>query len=140
MIPLLAIGRSMRRSHARRRVLLALDALGSAHLAQVAEHARQSPQRVRAVLHGKLPGFRPELSLLALELVRLDEPTTEGETYEITSRGRLIVKSLERGGLRLLVEGPLLPMRGAKARPVPHQCPACGHVLTGEGATTATST
>lgn len=135
MIPLLEIGRSMRRSHARRMVLCALDDLGRAYIAQVAERSRVSSERVHAVLHGKLPGFRPELALLALELVAEGAPTSEGVPYEITARGRLVVKSLRRGGLRLLVEGPPKPEIAAQestaraAAGAAPCCPACGRPL-----------
>lgn len=123
MIPLLAIGRSMRRSHARRYVLLAVHDLGSSDLARIAERARQTPARTQAVLHGKMPGFRPELSLLALELVR----TTDDARYEITPRGQLVVRSLGPGGLKLLVEGPIPPTPREARRLARETCPACGH-------------
>lgn len=150
MVPLLEIGRSMRRSYARRAVLCALDELGTAHAARIAERSRQTAQRVHAVLHGNLPGFRPDLSLLALELVRT--AGGEGSVYEITARGRLVVKSLQRGGLKLLVEGPVFPEgtpapvaardasrdesrgdgpRGEGARE--GVCPTCGQARKGGG-------
>ncbi|GEM_PF-5941920 len=121
MLPLLAIGRSMRRSHARRAVLVALDRLGQAGLAPLAEQAGLAPERVRAVLHGRLPGFLPELSLLALELVR-----QEGEEYAIAPRGRLVVRSLARGGLKLLLEGPDAALRAPLEAAHEERCPACG--------------
>lgn len=105
MTTLLDIARSLRRSHGRRRVLLALHELERATLAQLAEHARMETKRVHAVLHGQLPGFRPELSLLALGLATT-EHAVEGASYAITARGQLMVKSLARGGLKLVVDGP----------------------------------
>jgi predicted transcriptional regulator with HTH domain len=106
METLLEISRSLRRSNARREVLLALDALGMAYVSQLAERTRIAADRVHAVLHGDGRGFRVSLSLTHLELVEA-QPNPEGHVYGITPRGRLVVKSLQRGGLRWLVDGPV---------------------------------
>jgi len=133
MIPLEAIGRSMRRSHARRKVLVALDVLGRGTIAQLAEQARIDVDRVEPVLHGDGKGFRRDLALVTLGLVE-KEGAGDGGLYAITARGRLIVKSLERGGLRLLVDGPAAAARDAAvaAREAAqiaargNVCPHCG--------------
>ncbi|MEA3201477.1 MAG: hypothetical protein QOE90_2905 [Thermoplasmata archaeon] len=123
MIPLVEIGRGLQRSHARRRVLEALDWLGRAPLAAIAEAARQTPARAHAVLHGDLPGFRRDRSLVALELVEQAE-----DGYEITARGRLVASALRReGGMKLLVEGPVRPAPREARRIARETCPACGH-------------
>lgn len=78
---------AFRRSRIRCAVLLALDAAGTAHAAHLADLSGISVGRVRWVMHGKLPYFRPDLSLLARRLAR-EMRTPTGAFYAITAHGR----------------------------------------------------
>lgn len=78
---------AFRRSRLRCAVLLALDLVGTAHAAHLAELSGISIGRVRWVMRGKLPYFRPELSLVARGLAR-EARTSAGVAYVITPPGR----------------------------------------------------
>lgn len=102
----------MRRSHARRKVLVAADVIGRGTIAQLAEQARIDVDRVEPVLFGDGKGFRRDLALVTLGLME-KEVLDGADCFAITARGRLIVKSLARGGLKLLVDGPAAAARDA---------------------------
>lgn len=75
------------------RVLIMLSSLGEAYPRQLAKAAGLDSTRLRWVLHGHAPHYKPELSLAALGLVR-ERATDAGRVYECTSKGRRKARSL----------------------------------------------
>lgn len=75
------------------RSLILLSSLSEAYPNQLARGLNVSASRVRAVMHGRLPGYRPELSLIRLGLAQ-EILTPNGRVYAITNRGRRKARSL----------------------------------------------
>lgn len=98
--------RSVTRSRIRRKVLIMLSSLGEAYPRRLARACALDATRLSWILHGHLPQYRPELSLVALGLVR-KRTGANGTVYEITTKGRKKARSL-RARVRA---------RGAKAEP-----------------------
>lgn len=84
---------SFRRSQLRRRVLIMLCSLSEATPRALALAAGVDAGRLRQALHGKLPFYRPELSLVVLGLVEVVE-TANGRVLRITERGRRKARQL----------------------------------------------
>jgi predicted transcriptional regulator with HTH domain len=85
--------RSVRRSRARMRVLILLSSLGEAYPRQLAKATGLDATRLKWILHGHLPQYKPELSLIPLGLVR-ERASGTGKVYECTNKGRRKARSL----------------------------------------------
>lgn len=91
--------RSLARSRNRLRVLMTIASLGEAYVGQIAQLCNMREEVVRMVLHGRLPSYSPELSLIALRLVE-ERATRHGRVYVITSRGIRKARSVSAGRVR----------------------------------------
>jgi DNA-binding MarR family transcriptional regulator len=85
---------SLRRSRNRLRVLRAAGELGSATVAQLARRAGIPLNAVWPAIFGDDEGYRRDLSLSRLELVRV-RLTRLGDVIEITEHGREVLALLE---------------------------------------------
>jgi len=85
----------VRRSKVRYRALMMLNSLGEAYLSQLADAVGVQPTRLRWVMHGHLPAYDPELSLVPIGFV---EESRDGRyrLYRITARGRRKARSLAK--------------------------------------------
>lgn len=84
---------AIRRSRVRMRTLLILSSLSEAYPNQLARACGISASRLYAIMHGRLPGYRPELGLVTLRLAQ-EILTPNGRIYAITARGRRKARSL----------------------------------------------
>lgn len=86
---------SLRKSRGRRVVMMSLNAVGETYLGHLARMTGIERNRVRYILHGRLPYYRLDLSLVAQGLV---EPvlTATGRIYRITTKGRRKARSLAK--------------------------------------------
>lgn len=81
--------RSLLRSPPRRRLLLLVNALGEAYLAQLAR-----PSRVLALLYGDPPSYAKELALVPLGLVEETPTIGRGRAWRISALGRRKARSV----------------------------------------------
>lgn len=90
---------ALRRSRIRTRTLLMLNSMGEAYLGQLARAVGTERKRIRAVMYGAMPAYRPDLSLIGLGLAE-EVQTEHGRIFRITAAGkrkaRSIVKRRER--------------------------------------------
>lgn len=86
-LDLARIVRALRRSRARRAALRALVELGVAASPELAVRARVGRADVEGALVGRMPRYRPLLSLASLGLARAC-PTPEGVVFAATDKAR----------------------------------------------------
>lgn len=84
---------AIRRSRVRARVLICLASLGECYLGQLARVSGVDRSRIAWILHGRMPYYKPELSLVPLGLAEV-EMTSTGRVYRITRRGLRHARSL----------------------------------------------
>lgn len=99
---------SMRRSRTREETLLALHRESQAHLSHLQALTGISGRLIRMALHGQLPYFRPDLSLLSRRLV-VEIVKPRGRAYAITDlgrrRARQVLANRRREAARTLARG-----------------------------------
>lgn len=115
--------KSLRRSRVRLHVLLALSSLGEAYVGQISRLRGIPWGRVKACLLGKPPGYRVELSLVGLGLVK-ERRSRAGTMFVITTAGRRKARSVTKAWAR---------RRSARDRAV-HHAQVLGHLAAGDEA------
>lgn len=80
-------------SRHRERVLLMFSSLSEGYIGQVAKLLGLRPHVVKWALYGRAPYYAPELSLIALGLVR-ERSSGRGRAFEITPLGRRKARSI----------------------------------------------
>lgn len=86
--------RSLLRSPPRRRLLLLVNSLGEAYLAQLARMMGIRPSRVLALLYGDPPSYAKELALVPLGLVEETPTIGRGRAWRISALGRRKARSV----------------------------------------------
>lgn len=84
---------SLRKSRHRERLLLAMASMGECYIGELARHLKLPRAVIRALLHGKPPYYRIELSLVRLGLVR-EVRRDRSRGYAITSLGLRKARSI----------------------------------------------
>lgn len=89
--------RSFVRSPPRRRLLLLINSLGEAYLAQLAKMMGMRPSRVLALLYGAPPSYSRELAIHPLGLVAEIPTIGNGRAWRISPLGRRKARSVAAG-------------------------------------------
>lgn len=89
----LDIARSLRHSRVRREVARALCRRRRAYLQQLADDVKTDVWTVRAALHGAMPYYSVDASLVRLQIARPGRRKGR-EHYDITARGDRVVATM----------------------------------------------